>query len=530
MFAASPSLRRILAAALWLCCPLSLAGTLHWSSASDLPSWDIHAQNNALGNGIHAAVYEALFRYGERFEVEPELASRAEPLGPTQLRVHLRRDVRFHDGSAFGADDAVFSLQRAMHANSNFGVYTQGIDAVRKVDAHTIDIHTRAPNPVLLRQLTELRMMSRAWAEKHGSTVPKDMRSGAENHAHRHAMGTGPFMLQSWQPDVRLVLVEHAAWWGKAAGRKRGNLERIVYTPIKSDATRLAALLSGEIGMVLDPAPADVARLRANAKLKVLDGVENRTLFFALDQHRDELPGSDVKGRNPLKDRRVRRALYQAIDAQAIQRSIMRGLSQPAGALVAPQVAGWSARLDERLPHDPDGAKRLLAEAGYPAGFGVDLACPNNRYLNDEEICQAVSAMWARIGVRARLRTLPMVSYFPMVQRHEASICLLGWGVPTFDALYSLQSLVRSVGAQGDGNFNVGRYSNAEIDALIDRSRGETDGAGRRRLLEQALALAAADVSHIPLHHQVIPWAMKSGIEMAHRADNRIDMTRVRVP
>ncbi|HKX94319.1 MAG TPA: ABC transporter substrate-binding protein [Methylibium sp.] len=505
------------------------SATLRWSSASDLPSWDIHSQNNALGNGIQAMVYEALFTYDARFEVVPELATGAQALSPTQLRVSLRRGVRFHDGSPFTADDAVFSLLRAMDKASNFGIYTQGIERVVKVDDATIDIFTSGANPVLQRQLTELRMMSKAWAEKHRSTTPKDIRTAEENFAHRNANGTGPYRLESWQPDVRLRLVENPAWWGRAAGLKKGNVGEVVYTPIKAEATRVAALLSGEIDMVLDPAPSDLPRLRANPQLKILDGVENRTIFFGLDVFRDELPGSSVKGRNPLKDLRVRQALSQAIDAAAIQRSIMRGLSAPAGTLVPPQVAGWTQALDQRMPYDVEAAKRLMAEAGYAGGFEVDFACPNNRYINDEEICQAVAAMWARIGVKARLRTLPLVTYFPMLQRYEASIFMLGWGVPTFDALYSLQSLVRSVGAQGDGNYNVGRYSNPQVDALIERMKKETDAKTRAALVDQALTLVKREVSHIPLHHQVIPWAMRRTVETRHRADNRIDMPAVRV-
>jgi peptide/nickel transport system substrate-binding protein len=505
------------------------AATLRWSSAGDLPSWDIHSQNNALGNGLHAAVYEPLFDYTPDFEVVPWLATAAKPLGPTQWRISLRRDVRFHDGSAFTAADAVFSIERAMHPASNFGVYTQGIARVVKVDEATFDIHTNGPAPVLLRQLTELRMMSRAWAEAHRSATPKDAKARDENHAHRHAMGTGPFKLQRWEPDVRLELVENPAWWGRAAGHKTGNLSAVVYTPIKAEATRVAALLSGEVDLLLDPAPADLPRLRADARLKVLDGVENRSIFLGMDQFRDELPGSDVKGRNPLKDRRVRLALLRAIDVEAIGKNIMRGLSLPAGTLIAPQVQGWSAALDAREPPDPAAARRLLAEAGYPEGFTVDFVCPNNRYVNDEEVCQAVAAMWARIGVKARLRTLPVATYFPMLQRFEASLYMLGWGVPTFDALYTLQSLLRSVGAQGDGNYNVGRFSHPRMDALVERIKREADPATRKALIGEALALARDEVAYLPLHHQVIPWAMRRGVELRHRADNRLDWRAVTV-
>jgi peptide/nickel transport system substrate-binding protein len=291
----------------------------------------------------------------------------------------------------------------------------------------------------------------------------------------------------------------------------------------------VAALLSGEIDMVLDPAPNDLARLRASPGLKVLDGAENRTLFFGMDQFRDELPGSDVKGRNPLKDVRVRKALYQAIDIEAITKKILRGLGQPTGTMVSPQVNGWTPKLHQRYPYDLAAARKLLADAGYPQGFEVDFACPNNRYINDEEICQAVTAMWARLGVKAKLRTLPLTTYFPMIQRYEASIYMLGWGVPTFDALYSLQSLLRSVGAQGDGNYNVGRYSNPQMDALIERIKKEVDPKTRNQLIERALQLSHDDVAYLPLHNQIIPWAMKDKVEVYHRADNRIDVRSLRM-
>ena len=519
-------LAAIAAAALVAGAPAS-AKTFKWSSASDIPTWDIHSQNNALGNGVHAAVYESLVYYNKKFELEPVLATAWRQVSPTQVRITLRQGVRFHDGAPFNADDVKFSLERAMSRTSNYGVYTQGIDRVVKVDEHTIDVFTKGPNPVLMRQLTELRMMDREWSEKNKSLEPKDIKTKDENFAHRNANGTGPFMLKSWEQDVRLTLVKNPQWWGKPVDG--GNVTEIVYQPIKSEATRVAALLSGEVDMVLDPSPADLAKLRAAPNLKVVDGAENRTLFLGMDQFRDELPGSNIKGRNPLKDVRVRKALYQAIDINTIARVTMRGLAQPTGALIAPQVNGWSKKTDARWPYDVEASKRLLAEAGYPNGFEVDFACPNNRYINDEEICQSVAAMWARIGVKAKLRTLPLVTYFPMIQRYEASIYMLGWGVPTFDALYSLQSLVRSVGAGGDGNYNVGRYSNPQMDALVERIKAEVDQKRRNQLIEQALLLSHEDVSHIPLHNQVIPWAMKKNIDLYHRADNRIDMRAVKV-
>jgi peptide/nickel transport system substrate-binding protein len=481
-----------------------------------------------LGNGVHAAIYDSLVYYNSKtFKIEPRLATSWREVSPTQYRFNLRKGVKFSDGTALTADDVVFSLDRARAKTSNFNVYTQGMSRIVKVDANTVDVILSGPNPVLLNQMTELRIMSKAWSEKNKSMEPKDIKTKEENFAHRNAMGSGPYMVKDWQPDQRLVLVKNPNWWGWSDAAT--NVTEIIYTPIKNEATRAAALLSGEIDLVLDPSPQDLGRMRNNANLKVIDGIENRTIFLGLDQHRDELPGSNVKGKNPLKDVKVRKALYQAIDMDTIHRVTMRGLSQTTGALVAPQVNGWTESVNKRFPYSLDASKKLLTEAGYPNGFEVDFACPNNRYINDEEICQAITAMWAKVGIKAKLRTLPLVTYFPMIQRYEASIYMLGWGVPTFDALYSLQSLTRSVGTGGDGNYNVGRYSNPRMDYIVDRVKTETDLPVRNRLLTEGLQLSNDTVSHIPLHNQVIPWGMKKNIDVVHRPDNRLDWTLIKV-
>ncbi len=506
--------------------PSVQAKPFKWSSASDIPTMDIHSQNNALGNGVHAAIFDSLVYYDSKtFKPEPQLATSWREVSPTQMRFTLRSGVKFSDGSPLTAEDVVFSINRAMAKTSNFAVYAQGIDKVVKVNDSTIDFMMKGPNPVLLNQLTELRIMSKAWAEKNKSVDPKDIRAKDETFAHRNAMGTGQFIVKEWQPDQKLVLVKNPNYWGKSDS----NVTEIIYTPIKAEATRVAALLSGEVDFILDPSPQDLGRLRSSPNLKVIDGIENRTIFFGLDQFRDELPGSNIKGKNPLKDLRVRMALYQSIDIASINRVTMRGQSQPTGALVAPQVNGWTEGVHKRHAYDPEASKKLLADAGYPQGFEVDFACPNNRYINDEEICQAVTAMWAKIGIKAKLRTLPLVTYFPMIQRFEASIYMLGWGVPTFDALYSLQSLTRSLGTGGDGNYNVGRYSNQRMDYVVDRVKAETDLLVRNRLLTEALQLQNDTVAHIPLHNQIIPWALKKNVDVTHRADNRLDWRLIKV-
>lgn len=499
--------------------------TFRWASSGELPSWDPHSQNNALSNGIHAYVYESLVYYDKKFNVEASLALKWEAKSTKQMRFFLRQGVKFHDGSAFTADDVVFSIARVQDKASNFGIYAQGIDKAVKVDDHTVDIFLTGPNPTLLRQLTEVRIMSKAWSEKNNSVKPKDARTKDDTFAHRNANGTGPMMLKEWQPDVRTVLLKNPTWWGKM----EGDIAEVVYQPIKNDATRTAAILTGETDLVLDPSVQDIARLRQTSNLKVVEGAESRTIFIGMDQFSAELPNSDVKGKNPFKDVRVRKALYQAIDIESIKRSIMRGQSEPTGAIIATQVFGWTKEAHKRYPFDVDASKKLLAEAGYPNGFEFGMDCPNNRYINDEEICQAVVVMWSKIGVKAKLKAQPMATYFPMLLRFEPTVYLLGWGVPTFDALYSLQSLARTKGVGGDGNYNIGRYSNPQMDGLVERIKVETDEKLRLELIGKAMALHHQEVVHIPLHNQVIPWAMKKNITVHHRADNRVDIRWVKL-
>jgi peptide/nickel transport system substrate-binding protein len=516
----------LLAAAL-VAAPALEAKTLRWASQGDILTFDPHSQNEGLNNTANSYVYEPLIDYSEKFELEPALAVKWSQDTPLIWRFELRKGVRFHDGSPFTAADVVYSIERALNPTSNFRAYTTSIQGARAVGDHTVLIYTTVPNPVLLRQLPELRMMSKAWSEKHQVTVPTNFVQKQESYAVRNANGTGPYMLKSREVDIRTVFVENPNWWGKAT--KKGNVTEIVYTPVKSDATRTAALLSGELDFVLDPPPQDLARLKANASVKVVEGAENRTIFLGFDQQRDELLFSDVKGRNPFKDLRVRQALYHAINIEAIQKAVMRGSSDPTGAIIQRAVNGWTQAAHVRLPYDQKKARELLAAAGYPNGFSFTLDCPNNRYINDEEICKALVTMWAQVGLKVSLNAMPRATYFPKIQKYDTSAYLLGWGVPTFDALYSLQSLARTVGKDGDGNFNLGRVSNPEFDKLVDAMKSEVDQKKRNQLIADALMIHNRSVMHIPLHNQVIPWAMRKNVSVVHRANNRLEGAWVRI-
>lgn len=498
------------------------AKTFRWASQGDVLTMDPHSQNEGLNNSISDHVYEPLVNRNKTMAIEPCLAVSWQQINPTTMRFKLREKVTFHDGTPFTADDVVFSIARAMEKTSNFLAFTSGLKEAKRVDANTVDIITNGPVPTLLDQLTELRIMSRAWANKHNVQRPQDFKNKEETYAARNANGTGPFVLRTREPDVKTVLVANSNWWGKD-GKDRGNVTEVVYTPIKQDATRISALITGEIDLVLDPPVQDLGNLKTNKALKILEGNENRTVFLAMDQGRNELLYSSVKGKNPFKDVRVRQAFLHAIDVNAIQRTVMRGLSLPTMSMIAPQVRGYSKDLEKRPVPDLAKAKKLLADAGYPNGFEITLDCPNNRYINDERICTAVAGMLAKIDVKVKLNAMPRVTYFPKIQNSDSSFFLYGWGVPTFDSLYTLQAVIRTKATGGDGEQNYSGYSNPKVDALIDQLKTEADFAKRTSITREALMLHQADTGHIPLHHQIIPWAMRKNITVVHRPDNRVN-------
>jgi len=493
------------------------AVTLKWAAQNDILTFDPHSQNHATTLAMLMNVYEGLTRYDRNYKVEPALATGWKEISPTQWRFTLRKDVRFHDGSPFTADDVVFSFDRIRQPQGTMQIYVANIAEVKKVDDHTIDFLLSGPHPILLRNIIDFRIMSRVWSEKNRSQNIQDYKAKEETYASRNANGTGPYTLKAWEPDKRIVFASNQNWWGK----RDGNVTDVIYTPIKADATRVAALLSGDVDIVTDLPTQDVDRLRKNDKLKVLDGHEVRTIFIGLDQHSSELQYSSVKGANPFKDVRVRRALNMAVDREAIKRVTMRGLSIPAGLMVAPGVHGHSKELDKPYPHDVNGAKKLLAEAGYPNGFEFTLDCPNNRYVNDEEICQALVGMWARAGLKVRLNAIQFANFIPKILKHDTSAYMLGWGVQTFDSLYMLQSLVRTKTTGADGSFNLGRISNPKLDTTIDAIKIATDPQARDALIREALITTRDEAYYVPLHHQLRPWAMKKGVSTVHRADDR---------
>ena len=497
------------------------AATLRWANRGDPQTTDPHSQNEGLTNNVNQLVYEFLVGRDKKLELEPQLAVSWQQLDATTWRVKLRPGVKFHDGTPFTADDVVFSFQRAAEPTSQLRVYSNAAGVAKKIDELTVEFKTPGPNPIFLEHLATINIMSKAWCEKNRATKPQDYTHKEDMITAHQANGTGAYMLKSREPDIKTVLVKNPNWWGIKEGKFEGNIDEVVFQPIASDATRLAALMSGEVDLINDPPVQDIPRLKQNPGVKILEGTENRVIFIGMDQQRDELLYSSVKGKNPFKDKRVREALNLAVDREAIKRSIMRGLSVPANIMIAPGVNGYSAELDKPLKADLDKAKKLLAEAGYPQGFEFQLNCPNNRYVNDEKICVALVSMWAKLGVTVKLNAEGMATFIQKVQNFDTSAYLLGWGVATYDAQYSLQSLVRTRTSGADGNFNFSRVSDAKVDQLVDAMKTETDVAKRNAMIREALIRTRDEYLFVPLHHQIRPWAMTQGVTTVHRSDDR---------
>ncbi|MBL8701068.1 MAG: ABC transporter substrate-binding protein [Alphaproteobacteria bacterium] len=507
------------------------AKPFRFAVSGDANTMDPHSQNAGQVTLLLRQIYEPLILRGKKLEKIPGLATSWKSVDPKRWRFELRRGVKFHDGSDFTADDVVFSIKRALAPTSNYGIYVDTVAEAVRVDDHTVDIVTKIPDPILPDKLTSVFMMDKEWSEKNNAVRPQNTRDKEEMFTVRNTNGTGAYRLTGREADVRTTMARNDAWWGWAdKALNNGTVSEITFRPVSSDATRVAALLSGEVDFVLDPPLQDLARLKQNQQMRVLEGPEVRTIFFIFDVHRDELLYSNVKGRNPLKDVRVRRAMYHAVDIEAIKARVMRGQSIPTGTLFPPQVNGYAKAEDVRLPFNPDRARQLLAEAGYPGGFEITLDCPNNRYINDEQICQAAAAMWARVGVNVKLNAMPLATFFPKIQKDDTSFYLLGWGVPTYDALYTFQSLLQSRDGQpGNGIWNYGRYSLGEMDRLINVMKTELDPAKRNAAIQQALRIYRDDVPHIPVHHQMIPWAMRASVGTVHMANNQLEVKWVKV-
>jgi peptide/nickel transport system substrate-binding protein len=498
------------------------AQTLRYANQGDLKSLDPYTLNESTTHAHLGHVFEGLVARDRDLKIIPALAESWETPEPTRWRFHLRKGVKFQNGDPFTADDVVFSADRVRKKGSNLQTRIAPDAKVVKVDDHTVDFILTSPNPILNSQWDTWYIMSKKWAEANNSVEPTPAAATAPSFASLNANGTGPFSIESHQPGVKTVFKANPNWWRKP----EHNLKEIIFTPIGSDATRVAALLSGEVD-VIEPVPIqDISRVDSTPTAQVLKGPELRTIFLGMDQVRDELLYSNVKGKNPFKDVKVREAFFKAVDIELIKTRVMRGLSTPSALMIAPQLFKLSGDFT-RPKLDPDGAKKLLTEAGYPDGFEVTMDCPNDRYVNDAAICQAVVGMLARIGVKVTLLAQPKAQYFAKVLKpggFQTSFYLLGWTPGTLDShnvLYDIMGC-RDDPKSSRGEGNLGGYCNKKLDELTDKVLQESDTTKRDLLIKQAYEIGAKDFGYIPLHQQALAWGVSKNVKLSQRADNQV--------
>ncbi|HEY5738605.1 MAG TPA: ABC transporter substrate-binding protein [Gammaproteobacteria bacterium] len=491
---------------------IASAQTLRWARSGDSLTLDPHAQNEGPTHTLAHQIYEPLLHRDMAGQITPALATSWKALAdnPNIWRFQLRQGVTFHDGAAFTADDVVYSFNRARKPTSAMKELLTSVKEIRKVSDHVVDFETNGPNPLLINNLTNLFVMDSGWAEKNGASDPQDVAAGETTFASQNTNGTGAFMLVSRAPDQKTVLKANPNYWGK--GQLPLQVSEIVYTPIQSAATRVAALLSGEVDFIQDVPVQDLRRVASQSGLKVVTAAQNRVIFFGMNVGDSDIESDNVSGKNPFADIRVRKAMNMAINRGAIQKVVMRDQSSPTNVIMPPFVNGWTEQLDQVPANDVALAKQMMAEAGYGDGFSVTLNCPNDRYINDEAICQAAVGMLGRIGIKVNLDAKPKAQHFPLIKNKTTDFYMLGWGVPTFDSHYIFNFLVHTT-TENRGSWNGTRYSNPVLDKKIVALESETDLARRNGIIADIWRQVQADQIYLPIHNQVLNWGMKNNIQ-----------------
>jgi peptide/nickel transport system substrate-binding protein len=512
-----------LALALGLALPSAHAASLRIASAFDPQTMDPHSLALQYHTRVIFSIYESLVGRDQAYRLVPVLATEWAQTDPLTWRFRLRPGVHFHDGSAFTAEDAVFSFERALAPPSQRQFVLKGVRRVRMVDPLTIVFDLSAPDASLPQKLVLVAMMSKRWAQAHHVERAQDFDARQETFAVRNANGTGAYQLDRYEPDIRTTLKAFPQWWNRRSA-DNGNVDALSFVTIRADATRLAALRSGEVDLVLDPPYHDVEQLRHDPAIALTQVADIATDYLAFDQASAALPGvapgPDGRPRNPFKDLRVRRAVYQAINIDLVIQKVLKGLAMPTGELLSPELDAPVAATAPRLRFDPVRSRELLKEAGYPEGFDLTMDCVNVAFR--EHVCQAIAAMLTQVGIRTTLRTTPSTQFFPMITEAKVSLAEYGFTGTSEDAWQSLNPLLHTWDRNGGGTFNAGRYSNLRLDALIDAVRTELDPVRRRALVAAALKLAGDDIAYVPLYRRTLSWAMQKNVHVVMLPDDTI--------
>jgi peptide/nickel transport system substrate-binding protein len=485
--------------------------------ANDPTAMDPHYHNLSPNNSLLSHIFERLVDQDERQRLVPGLAESWKAIDATTWEFKLRKNVKFHDGTPFTADDVIFTFERAPNVEgspSSFGIYSKG-KTLTKVDDHTLHFKTAEPYPLMPNDVAQIFIVSR----KHGAGAKTpDYNSG------KAAIGTGAYRYVEYTPGNRIVVQRNEQYWGQ-----KPMWQRVVFRGIKSDPSRVAALLAGDVDLIEEVPATDMERLKKEPKVTVAQTVSNRIIYLHLDHFRDDSPfvrakdGAPIK--NPMRDKRVRVAISKAIDRDAIVSRVMEGVAIKAGQLLPEGFFGVSPKL-KPVAYDPNGAKKLLAEAGVPNGFRLTIHSPNDRYPNDAKIAEAVGQMLSRIGIDTQVVTMTQGVFFRDASTGSPdkgpkfSFILVGWGSGTGEASSPLKSLLATFDRdKGMGASNRGRYSNPQVDKLINDALATVDDAKRADLLARATEVAIDDVGIIPLHYQVNTWGMRRGFSYKPRTD-----------
>ncbi|UFN49375.1 ABC transporter substrate-binding protein [Roseomonas sp. OT10] len=492
------------------------AQTVTIAIGGSVTSLDPHFYNASPNHSVAAHFFDKLVEFTGRTQMVPQLAESWRPISDTVWEFKLRPGVKWHDGRDFTAEDVAFTIQRAPdvpNSPGGFGSFVRAIQKVEIVDPLTIRFHTPGPYPLLPTDFTSVYVISR-----HAGTgaSTEDYNSG------KAVVGTGPYRFGSYSPGTRVQMTRNDAYW-----EGRPSWERVDFRIISSPPARTAAILSGDVDIIDTVPSSDLARLRGDQRVRLSSIQGLRLIYMAPDRSRtaDPIFVTDNDGKplaqNPFNDLRVRQALNIAIDRQAITQRVMEGTATPNGQWLPPGT--YSYNPDVQPPaYDPNRAKALLAEAGFPNGFRMTLHTPNDRYPNDARTAQAVAQMWTRVGVQTQVEALPWSAFSVRSARQEFGMRLLGWGSPTGEASYALVGILNTFdAAKRTGPNNTGRYSNPQLDALTERATATLDDGAREALLRQAVKMAMDDVAIIPLHQLTNTWAVRGGLQHEPRADER---------
>jgi peptide/nickel transport system substrate-binding protein len=486
------------------------AKTLRMAYDSDPTSLDPHEQLSGATLQMSHLLFDPLIRFRQDLGIEPRLAKGYETIDARTTRFHLREGVKFQSGRTLSAQDVVWTVNRLKHS-PDFKALFEPFEGARAVDNLTVDLITKGPYPLVLNLATYIFPMDREfYAGTDAGGRPKDaiVKSGS-SFASSHAGGTGPFVVTGREQGVKLTLKRFADYWDKASP---GNVDEIVFTPIKEPATRVAALLAGDVDFIAPVPPTDLARVKADSCCTLITMPSTRVLTFELNQDRVAA----------FKDPRVRLAMNYAINREGIAEKILRGFATAAGELSPPSYAGYDPALVPR--YDLAKAKELMKEAGYESGFSVTMMAPNNRYVEDARIAEAVAAMLAKINIKVDLQTMPKAQYWQRFDERAGDIMMIGWQSDTQDSanLYEFLAMTPDK-ATGYGQYNAGNYSNQEVDKLTLETQTMTDPKARAEVLKKIERILHEDAALIPLHWQHLSWAARKNVEIG-AVVNVIDM------